>query len=380
MIDLKNEIPLVILMDPRGTIADSDLAVIERHKTYHLYAKKNPIQRLNYLVFSASSKAPLENNIDNFIINFHKPTFNFLLFALKVRNFIKKNSLTVKLILVGDPWESFLSAYLLKIFLRSNVPVQISIHADIGHNQWKKHNFRNFVRFFLAKSTLRKQSHIRAVGNRQAENLLSTFNIAPKNLRILPIPVSQRSIRPLEKGKSNSVIEIGIVGRIQSDRGIWKFVKLISILRQYKKFRVLVLGSGPDQDEFLSALKLILNDDELIYVSYVDEENIGKYLKRLKILVSLAPLESYGRVIRQALSNKVPIWAYESSGVLDLADQCNPGEILIIHPEFTNEILINQFEFLMRAKVSNDFGKKFRFENKTYSKKLIESWIEIINE
>jgi len=93
----------------------------------------------------------------------------------------------------------------------------------------------------------------------------------------------------------------------------------------------------------------------------------------------MAPVESYGRVIRESLIAGVPVWATASAGVKDLMDNCKKGEAKILDLSKSDTSLDKEFTTLLKTKVSSDFSKRFVKENNTYAAKLAKSWINTIN-
>ena len=173
---------------------------------------------------------------------------------------------------------------------------------------------------------------------------------------------------------------IGFIGRIHQDRGIWEFVNLVRILNSSSKdFKVVVAGDGPSKDKFLLELGSVISKNRIIYLGQLSESELRKAWKRIAVLVSMAPVESYGRVIRESLIAGVPVWATASAGVNDLMDNCKKGEVKLLDLSKSDAYLDTDFNSLLKTKVSSGFSKKFIKENNTYAAKLAISWINIIN-
>ena len=176
--------PSVLILDPRGNIAAGGKDVFARHETYakELFTQ-GKTSRLDLKVFSAGSSVKYSANGKNkMVINISKPTFNSYMFAKKAHKFIKINNLNVKLLVAGDPWESFWSAYFLNGFMNKKIPIQIQIHGDIADLRWRRISYRNRIRYSLAKLSLPKAVSVRAVTKYQAENLVNTFGIKKEKI------------------------------------------------------------------------------------------------------------------------------------------------------------------------------------------------------
>jgi glycosyltransferase involved in cell wall biosynthesis len=371
----------ILILDPRGVIAAGKNDVIERHSNYgKKLAKQNEKIDYRLKVLSASTKkiSTSQNNKTFEILRISKPTFNSYKFAKRVHEYIESNKVSVKQFVVGDPWESFWSAYFLNKFLNKKVPIQIQVHGDIADPRWRRIDPRNRIRYSLAKLSLRKASSIRAVNKNQAENLVKAFGIKRERIVVVPVPINVFS-KPVVL-KTDRPKTIGFIGRIHQDRGIWEFIKLIRVLNSSSKdFKVVVIGDGPSKDKFILKLESVISKNRIIYLGQLPENELRKAWKRIGVLVSMAPVESYGRVMRESLIAGVPVWATSSAGVKDLMDNCNKGEVKLLDLNKSDASLDKDFRSLLKTKVSSDFSKRFIKENNTYAAKLAKSWINTIN-
>jgi len=372
--------PSVLILDPRGNIAVGGKDVIARHENYakELF-RQGKTSRLDLKVLSAGSSVKYSANGKNkMVINISKPTFNSYMFAKKAHKFIKINNLNVNLLVASDPWESFWSAYFLSKFLNKKIPIQIQVHGDIADPRWRRINYRNRIRFSLAKLSLPKASSVRAVTKYQAENLVKAFGIKSEKIVVIPVPINVLS--KTVALKSDRPKTIGLIGRIHQDRGIWDFINLIRILNSSSKdFKVVVIGDGPSKDKFLLKLSSVIYKNRIIYLGQLPESELLKAWKRIGVLVSMAPVESYGRVMRESLMAGVPVWATASAGIKDLMGNCKKGEVKLLDFSKSDATLDKDFKTLLKTKLSSDFSKRFIKENNTYALKLANSWINTIN-
>ena len=372
---------LILILDPRGVISAGKNDVIERHRNYGKeLAKRNKNIDYRLKVFSASTEQISASQSDKTfeIVSISKPTFNSYKFAKRAHKYIESNMVSVKLFVVGDPWESYWSAYFLNRFLKIKIPIQIQVHGDIADPKWRKINNRNRFRYSLAKLSLPKASSIRAVTKYQVENLVNLFGIKKEKIVVVPVPINV--LGKATALKSERPKTIGLIGRIHQDRGIWEFIKLVRVLNlSSKDFKVVVIGDGPGKDKFLLKLESVISKNRIIFLGQLPESEIWKAWKRIGVLVSIAPVESYGRVMRESLLAGVPVWATASAGVKDLIDNCDKSVVKLLDLSKSNTSLDKEFKSLLKTKVSSDFSKKFIQENNTYASKLAESWINTIS-
>ena len=372
--------PSVLILDPRGNIEIGGKDVVARHEIYAKEIRRQgKTSNLELKVFSAAVSAKnLSKGKNERVITISKPTFNSYMFAKKVHKFIKLNNLDVKLLVAGDPWESYWSAYFLNRFLNKKIPIQIQVHGDIADPKWRKINLRNRIRYLFAKFSLPKVSSVRAVTKYQAENLVNAFGIKKERIVVIPVPINV--IGKLVASKSERPKTIGLIGRIHQDRGIWAFIKLVRFLNLISKdFKVVVIGDGPSKEKFLPKLSSVIPKNRVTYLGQLPETELSKAWKKIGVLVSMAPVESYGRVIRESIIAGVPVWATASAGVKDLLDNCKKGEVKLLDLDKSATSIDKDFKTLLKTKVNSDVGKRFIKENNTYAAKLANSWINTIN-
>ena len=371
--------PSVLILDPRGNIAIGGKDVIARHEIYAKELRRlGKASNLELKVFSAAFSAKSTSKGKNErVITISKPTFISYMFAKKVHKFIKLNDLDVKLLVAGDPWESYWSAYFLNRFLNKKISIQIQVHGDIADPKWRRINLRNRIRYLLAKLSLPKASSVRAVTKYQAENLVNAFGIKKERIVVIPVPINAIGKSVVSKSERPKII--GLIGRIHQDRGIWEFIKLVRILNlSSKDFKVVVIGDGPGKDKFLLKLESIIPKNRIIYLGQLPESELRKAWKKIGVLVSMAPVESYGRVMRESLIAGVPVWTTASAGVKDLMDSCKKGEVKLLELDKSAASIDKDFKTLLKTNVSSDFSKKFTKDNNAYAAKLTTSWINVI--
>ena len=371
--------PSVLILDPRGNIEVGGKDVIARHEIYAKELRRQgKASSLELKVFSAAVTAISSSKSKNErVITISKPTFNSFMFARKVHKLIKLNNLDVKLLVAGDPWESYWSAYFLNRFLNKKISIQIQVHGDIADPKWRKINLRNRIRYLLANLSLPKAASVRAVTKYQAENLINAFGIKKERIIAIPVPINVKG--NLVASKSERPKTIGLIGRIHQDRGIWAFIKLVRFLNlSSKDFKVVVIGDGPSKDKFLLKLSSVIPKNRVTYLGQLPVTELSKSWKKIGVLVSMAPVESYGRVMRESVIEGVPVWAIASAGVKDLMDNCKKGEVNLLDLSKSDTSLYKDFNSLLKSKVSSDFSKRFIKENNTYAAKLANSWINVI--
>ena len=369
----------VVILDPRGIILSGGADVIERHNSYALHLSKgDPKNKISLMILTAgASQVKNQQSIGLYLEVISKPTFNSIKFATAALKKIRSKNLDVKLLVAGDPWESFWSAYLLNKLSSKKVPIQIQLHGDIANPAWKKISLQNRIRFNFAKFSMSKASGIRAVSNSQALKVTKIFKIKKAQICVIPVPIN--NLRLTSDIPSKRPKTLGLIGRIHNDRGIYNFIKLIKSLTVVRDdFTVVIAGGGPDESRFLEEIKDLLPKSKIRFLGHLSENELKKVWKEIGVLVSTAPAESYGRVMREALVAGVPVWATKSSGVEDLISKAGKDAVRILDLTKSSHELSMELDQLLKSKVSLSFRKQFIKDNSTYAQLLAKSWIDLI--
>jgi glycosyltransferase involved in cell wall biosynthesis len=258
------------------------------------------------------------------------------------------------------------------------VPIQIQLHGDIASPAWKKISLQNRIRFNFAKFSMSKANGIRAVSNSQALKVAKIFKIKKAQICVIPVPINNlRLISSLSSKRPNT---LGLIGRIHNDRGIYNFIKLVKSLTVVRDdFTVVIAGGGPDEGRFLEEIKALLPKSKIRFLGHLSEKELKKVWREIGVLVSTAPAESYGRVMREALVTGVPVWATKSSGVEDLILKAGKDSVKILDLKKSNHELSVELDQLFKSKVSLSFRKQFIKDNSTYAQLLAKSWVDLIN-
>ena len=367
----------VLSLDPRGVILNGGQEVISRQNEYGKQLQS--LGKFKFVIFSSSpSNFSRKAYRSVEIFRLGRPTFNVISFALKANRLVKSLDLNLELVIVGDPWESYWSAYFLKLFSRRDFKIQIQIHGDVGDIKWRKINSANRIRYHLAHLSIPYVDSVRVVSEAQKLKILNSFKISKEKMPVVPVPILNLGSTPIDC--ANRPNKLALIGRIHTDRGIWSFIDVIEKLNSIRKdFQVVVIGSGPSEKKFLQKLTSLLPTDRISFLGQLSALELAKVWNRIGILISVAPAESYGRVMREALVAGVPVWATKSSGVEDLILKADKDDVKILDLKKSNQELSKELDELLKCKVSPSFRKQFIKDNSTYAQLLAKSWVDLIN-
>lgn len=366
---------LVYIVDVRNLILENE-STLERHLKYaeclQLRTKNEVI--LGVIQFKQQKSASFKSQGNLQILSLPS---NPLRMVRSLRQ-MKSSDILVNLLIAGDPWESAISAYFLRILQFKSARTQIQIHGDIGNDTWIHQSRRNFLRSLIATITLRFANQIRTVGIAQTEVLISKYRVPRAKCRVIPVTSMYSTDSFIPKVFISPSPAIGFVGRLQSDRGIANFIELVAKLKQQNLFfSVVVAGEGPERKNFETELKKLLPRERILFLGNLKPEGMVEAWSQIKVLVSTAPTESYGRAIREAIAWGIPVWAIPSSGVCDLQNEVSERYVKNLDTSLSAEHQAKIFSDLLLAEVPLEVRESVIKADKSAMEDLIDSWVEL---
>lgn len=321
---------IIAILDFQGVISRGGRDVIARHVMYADKLKEASSQRLSLRVITTSKQTLINSNEEELFLHLRRDKNSYLGSIFALRKFISSNQ-NIKLIVAGDVFKSGLQALLSQIFLKRKIPIQFQVHADIGAKGWASFSLSNRIKVIVGFIVLKNAKYVRAVSKRQSSNL-RRFTRKNTVIQIVPIPLNiPQGLN--SKTKSEDQFSIGILGRIQKDRGIAlfdQFVRETAIDNQRVKF--VIAGNGPDDTLMLEIQHRLSNYADFQNMGFLAGDELAAFWNQTDCLLSLAPFESYGRSMREAVSLGVKVISTPNSGALDLFDEVGPEWISLWSP------------------------------------------------
>lgn len=366
---------LVYIVDVRNLILDNE-TTLERHLKYAecLRLRTNNEVILGVIQFKRQKVSSFKSQGDLQILSLPSNPFRM------VRNLrqMKRSDILVNLLIAGDPWESAIGAFVLRILHFKSARTQIQIHGDIGNSIWINHSRRNFLRSLIATITLRFANQIRTVGIAQTNLLISKYRVPRAKCTIIPVTSLYSTTSFTPKADFSPSPTIGFVGRLQSDRGLANFIELVANLKhQNLFFSVVVAGEGPERKNFETELKKLLPREKILFLGNLKPEEMVEVWSQIKVLVSTAPTESFGRAIREAISWGIPVWATPSSGVRDLQNEVSERYVKTLDISLSAENQANTLRDLLLVEVPPEVRESVIKADKRALEDLIDSWVEL---
>jgi glycosyltransferase involved in cell wall biosynthesis len=367
----------VLILDFKGNINSHQIDARKRHLDYGKRLAKEPRnQSLNLTVISRSDHTLIEKMdcINFFEIRCTK--FNVVRFLVQTKKILKNNNVDAKVIVSGDPWESFVLAKLLQVLLNNKSKIQIQIHADISDREWNRLDLKEWLRSKIQSVAIKKSDQVRVVSQRLKQFVLSIDN--SQDIVVAPIPITLQIPNILPNEKDDTLIRIGFFGRLHKDRGTDLLIKLVKNLNKERQdFQILIAGKGPEEEFIKKCLESFFGNEKFTFLGHLSQDVLSGYLSSLDLYFSLAPSESYGLGLREAVLFGVPVIAVRSHGVDQAKEEYGENCIFTLEEDMSAPDLSNLIDraLLEKSKKNRTFntvqGNDVNIDN------LIKSWLKL---
>ncbi len=368
---------LVVILDPKGVIS-REQSTVDRHNLYG--------ETLNLLNPNFNLIIITKSNLDSFelqntrSVHYWRIQTNHLLplkFAQSASRIIRNNYNFKSLIYVaGDPWESYFALAITRFLVRSKSSSQVQIHAEVANSRWYRASVNNMLRFFLARAAFKNADQIRTVSSKQSYDIINRYSINADKVIVIPPPLQLEKKRKLHIPPRPRTI--GFVGRVESDRGVVKLIKLCSKLNEVdNEFGAVIIGSGSKLSRLEKELSNILGPSRTRFFGRLEHSSLKRAWSEVGVLVSLSDTESYGRAIREALAMGIPVWSTQTSGFNALLNEYRKPGLEIIDCDDGAIKLKNKFDELLKVNISPTYSENIDTTDSHNIRLLCESWLKI---
>lgn len=361
----------VIIVDVKGLIPRGGIDVLMRHEKYAVALKKI-VPSSDLTVISLGPKVE-----KNSILEFNLFTFRNIVGLVKCGRELIKEDATNTVLVCGDPWESFYVAKIMCLFALRRVPIQIQLHADVGSALWRSLRWRNRLRFMLIRWSVRQATQVRFVSSQQMRVFEKTFGAIDVESVVIPVPIYiEPDIERNKKADSRNVI--AFVGRLEIDRGLNKFLQLVSTIEKSHLFaEYWIIGTGSQEEWLRSEVARMGIVNKVTFFGEVFQSDLSVLWPKIGCLISVAPSESYGRAVREALAHGVPVLAQRSSGLLELEEEFNGNGLMFLEDDDAKTI-VSLVDSAFDTVVPEFLSKKIADSADAAPNLLAMSWMKLL--
>lgn len=322
----------------------------------------------------------LNNNIKvKYLITNLKPNKEEINKYLKKFNIIKLIKELMKSIKI-----LYLKKHLMIEFIKKcNSDIVISTR-DI-HNKWlgkygninilkigSEHNDSNSLKYIKKIShTANELDYFVVVSKKMKNDYLKYLNIP-----VIHIPNSIESMpKSISKLSTNNIIS---VGRLEQVKGFEDLIDVFKIvITKNKKIKLNIVGSGSQKELLQEKINSFKLNDNIQLVGYKNYEELSKLYNESSLFVMTSLSESFGLVLLEAMSHKLPCIAFDSAtGACEIIDSNINGYLIKNRnkEEMANKIL----ELINDKELKEKMGKNALNTSKDYlSENIKKKWVDI---
>ncbi len=192
------------------------------------------------------------------------------------------------------------------------------------------------------------------------------------------------NIDHFKKNKSTDIV-IGMACRIVHQKGIDILLRsLPNILTKYNNIKVIILGEGDKEEEYIKLSKSLFINDSIQWIGYVNQKELPKYFSNMDIFIMPSRFEGFGLSAIEAMSYNIPIIASNVDALKEIIIDKESG--LLFENENHEELSTKILSLIDNEELRKDMGKKGRervlrnFSLEIFEKKTISLYKQILKE
>ncbi len=216
--------------------------------------------------------------------------------------------------------------------------IPIAIHAlgcDI--NEYTKFKLRRR----LIRSAL-EQSDVNIVKSHELKNKIVALGISSEKTKVIHNGVDQDKFKRVPTLAARQHLGLDpnqqyclFVGNFQIEKGLNDLIKAFDLLKK-KPIKLLVIGSGPLQQQIEQQVEDLQLSDRINFVGRVNHEEIPKYLAAANLLCLPSLREGCPNVVLESLSCGTPVVASDVGAVRDIITEASFG--VVVPPQSPSDL------------------------------------------
>jgi hypothetical protein len=166
-------------------------------------------------------------------------------------------------------------------------------------------------------------------------------------------------------------IKLGLVGRINSQKGQKEVIEVFHKLRKNNRYELHIIGDG--NKDYIQSIGCLNEQANLIFHGFLNKNEI---FNKFDFLIINSTNEAFGRVVAEANYNGIPVIAKNSGAFPEIIDDKingfifnNTNELQIILEKLDSYIKTGEYEKLSKN-ARHKFEKNFSIED--YTIKIVE--------
>ena len=169
-----------------------------------------------------------------------------------------------------------------------------------------------------------------------------------------------------ELGIKDDEVAILYVGRVASEKSIDFLIEnQVTILKKNKKSKLIIVGDGPDLENYKNLAKKNKIEDKVIFTGKVPWVDIPLYYNLADIFVTASHTETQGLTVIEAMASSVPVVALDDESFRNTVIDGLTGYLFKNKKEYVEKI-----NYLIENKKERiNMGNQGRINSETYSSK-----------
>lgn len=360
---------VIVFADARSRISLSENSTLARHSEYiGALQKIQGFEEATLLIMQPALSTFKSQTIELENITIVRLPLSRL---LKARKYFASNGLHVLLMVAGDPWESYIFSLILNVLIGGKAPTQVQIHSELS-KAWSSQSLFNRLRTNFAGFALRKANNVRTVSIEQRDYIVDKYRLDKNKTDVVPVQFNNAKVLA-EKESKVRPLTVGFIGRVHKERNIERFVEITSYLMSKDKNLRLVIATIGEMDSQEGSYFSRIPADRMTKFENLAPEELHIFWEKVGVLLSTSQSESFGRSIREAIVNGVPVLAQNSMGARELKKECNESVELFDNKDSLDS-LFKTYNSLLQKEVPKEHKELLKSKNERIPIDIAKSW------
>lgn len=216
----------------------------------------------------------------------------------------------IAIVSAQDPFACGIAGWLIAKHL--GVKLQIQVHTDFMSPYFSKESFLNKIRVQIARFILIRADCVRVVSERIKRSLIETMRIKESCIFTLPIytdtvrGISESDVKAVRKKYASASHVLLMASRFTREKNIYMGIRAMqNIVAQYPNARLLLIGSGPEEDNLQRYIAKLHLQEHVLIEPWVDD--LLPYYAIADMFILTSYYEGYGRTVVEAALQGVPV-------------------------------------------------------------------------
>ena len=180
------------------------------------------------------------------------------------------------------------------------------------------------------------------------------------------VELSKINNKKTELGITSDDLVVLFVGRVAEEKSIDFLIKNHSdLLKKNKNTKLLIVGDGPDLEEYKKLAKKQKIEDKIVFTGKVPWKDIPLYYNMADIFVTASHTETQGLTVIEAMAASIPVVALDDESFKNTVIDGLTGYLFKNKKEYINKMI----ELISNKEKRISMGNQGRINSEAYSSK-----------